>query len=92
MAPEVVLNQYSDFKADIWSLGVILFALLCSRVPFFGDDKSDTGDKIVNKPLSFDLPVWETISDECKTLINCMLEKDQDRRMTIEEVLAHPWV
>ena len=50
------------------------------------------GEKIVNQPLPFDLPVWETVSDECKSLLKGMLEKDQDRRMTIEEVLAHPWI
>ena len=39
MAPEVVKEQPSDYKADIWSLGVILFALICSKVPFAGESK-----------------------------------------------------
>ena len=43
MAPEVVLDLPSDSKADIWSLGVILFALISSRVPFSGSDKKQTG-------------------------------------------------
>ena len=34
MAPEVALEQPSDYKADVWSLGVIIFALICSKVPF----------------------------------------------------------
>ena len=92
MAPEVVLNQHSDFKADIWSLGIILYALICSKVPFYGATKTETGEKIVNQPLSFDLPVWDSVSDECKSLIKRMLDKDQNTRMTINEVLAHLWV
>ena len=92
MAPEVILNQDSDYRVDIWSLGIILYALICAQLPFLGENRHITFERIVNQPLSFDLPVWESISDECKSLIKRMLEKDQDRRMTIEEVLAHPWV
>ena len=92
MAPEVILNQHSDYRVDIWSLGIILYALICEQVPFYGVNRHIMSEKIVNQPLSFDLPVWESISDDCKSLIKGMLEKDQDRRMTIEEVLAHPWV
>ena len=76
MAPEVVLDLPSDSKADIWSLGVILFALISSRVPFSGSDKKETGQNIVNQPLAFDRPVWNTVSLECKELLQGMLEKD----------------
>ena len=38
MAPEVCMNEPSDFKQDVWSLGVILHALICSEVPFSGKD------------------------------------------------------
>lgn len=40
MAPEVILNQNSDFKVDIWSIGIILYALICSQVPFLGKSPS----------------------------------------------------
>ena len=92
MAPEVLLNLHSDYKVDIWSLGIILYALICSRVPFYGANKTETGELIVNQPLSFDLPVWDSISDECKSLIKRMLDKDQNTRISISDVLAHPWV
>ena len=38
MAPEVVQDELSDFKSDIWSLGIILFALIDSGLPFYGRD------------------------------------------------------
>ena len=47
MAPEVVLNEPSDFKSDIWSLGVILYALIDSGVPFSGSDRETTTQSIV---------------------------------------------
>ena len=71
---------------------MILFALISSRVPFSGADKKQTGHNIVNQPLSFDRPVWNSVSIDCKELLLGMLEKDQNRRMSINEVLAHPWM
>ena len=53
MAPEVALEQPSDYKADVWSLGVIIFALISSKVPFQGVDHEETLEKIINAPLEF---------------------------------------
>ena len=91
MAPEIVMDEPSDFKADVWSLGVMLYALICSGVPFSGVDRRATGDLIVNKDLSFEKPVWKSVSPSCKDLIAHMLDKDQVTRLTAQEVLAHPW-
>ena len=76
MAPEVVLENSSDFKADVWSLGVILYALISSKVPFQGVDHEETLDKIINEPLEFSEEVWEDISGECKEVLSKMLDKD----------------
>jgi len=48
MAPEVVQDEPSDFKSDVWSLGVILYALIGSGVPFSGRDRDATANNIVN--------------------------------------------
>ena len=48
MAPEIVMDEPSDFKADIWSLGVMLYALLSSRVPFAGKDRDEMVHNIVH--------------------------------------------
>ena len=53
MAPEVALEQPSDYKADVWSLGVIIYALISSKVPFQGVDHEETLEKIVNDQLEF---------------------------------------
>ena len=91
MAPEVALEEPSDFKADVWSLGVILYALISSKVPFQGDDHEQTLDKIINDPLEFGDESWEGVSGECKELLELMLEKDQNQRYGIKQVLSHPW-
>ena len=91
MAPEVVMDEPSDFKADIWSLGVMLYALLSSRVPFSGSTKDETAEKICQAPLSFERSAWKEVSSGCQGLLTQMLEKDQSARLSIEEVLAHPW-
>lgn len=63
MAPEVVSNEVSDFKSDIWSLGVMLYALLSSGVPFSGRTREDCVKSITESPLTFHNPVWATVSD-----------------------------
>ena len=78
MAPEVVKDEASDFQSDIWSLGVIIYALISSGVPFSGKDRDTTAYNIVKKELSFHRSVWQSVSDECKDLLTKMLHKDQD--------------
>ena len=91
MAPEVVKNEPSDFKSDIWSLGVILYALIGSGVPFSGRDRETTAHNICNQELSFKSSTWQTVSAECKDLLRLMLNKDQDERVSINEVVNHAW-
>jgi len=91
MAPEIVLDEPSDFKADVWSLGVVLFALISSAVPFSGKTRDSTADLIVSQELVFKQSVWQTVSEDCKDLVSKMLVKEPSKRLTAEQVLAHPW-
>ena len=91
-APEIVLKQPSDFKSDIWSLGIILYDLLCGEMPFSGQTINEVKQSILTKDIDFSGPIWSTVSDQCIDLIQHMLDRDQEARYDIADVLLHPWV
>ena len=61
MAPEVVEGQPSDFKADVWILGVILYHLASTKLPFSGQEREETRALILEKILSFGGPEWSDV-------------------------------
>ena len=77
MAPELSLEKPADFKADIWSLGVVLYALICSSPPFVGQNDNETIEKSLADEPSFQEDGWDGVSQSCKDLVVSMLNKDQ---------------
>ena len=92
VAPEVLLRTPYNKEVDIWSLGIILFYMLCGHLPFKGSNQSIVADKIVNDDLEFDEDEWKNMSKDVKKLIAGCLIKEPEDRITIEEFLNHPWV
>ncbi|CAI5998880.1 unnamed protein product [Closterium sp. NIES-64] len=91
MAPEVLTGEY-EYAADVWSLGVILYIMLCGRPPFWGKTDAAVYDAILRGKLDFSGPAWAGSSVEARSLIRCMLQSDPRRRPTAVKVLSHPWV
>ncbi|KAF7331227.1 Non-specific serine/threonine protein kinase [Mycena sanguinolenta] len=96
-APELVISEglYVGSAVDIWSCGVILYAMLAGYLPFDDDPANPDGDNInllykyiVNTPLSFP----EYISDEARSLLKMMLVPDPRKRASLEDVMRHPWL
>ena len=87
-APEVVAGTpYNGSASDIWSCGIILFALLAGRLPFDDDDLATLLEKV--KIARFEIP--SHIDRQAEHLISRMLEKDVQKRITMPEILAHPF-
>eukprot|EP00744_Colponema_vietnamica_P002349 GILI01003701.1.p1 GENE.GILI01003701.1~~GILI01003701.1.p1 ORF type:complete len:490 (-),score=178.72 GILI01003701.1:255-1679(-) len=91
VAPDVLRGRY-DKSCDMWSLGVIMYILLCGYPPFYGDNDNQIMDRVRIGRYSMDGPEWQNVSAEAKDLIAHLLSVDASRRYTAEQALAHPWL
>lgn len=88
-APEILLGDEYDAPAvDIWSLGVILFMLVCGQPPFQEANDSETLTMIMD--CKYTVPAH--VSNACKDLINRMLQRDPKRRASLDEIESHAWL
>ncbi|PON75474.1 Serine/threonine protein kinase [Parasponia andersonii] len=91
VAPEVLHRSYS-LEADIWSIGVITYILLCGSRPFWARTESGIFRAVLRADPSFnDLP-WPSVSQEAKDFVKRLLNKDYRKRMTAIQALTHPWL
>ncbi|CAD7703849.1 unnamed protein product [Ostreobium quekettii] len=91
IAPEVLRRKYS-FAADIWSIGVIAYIMLCGEPPFHCATNMETFRAILEQDLDFTFEPWPSISDEAKGCIRWMLQRNPDQRGTARDVLHHAWL
>ncbi|XP_028837938.1 SNF-related serine/threonine-protein kinase isoform X1 [Denticeps clupeoides] len=88
-APEILLGDEYDAPAvDIWSLGVILFMLVCGQPPFQEANDSETLTMIMD--CKYSVPAH--VSGDCKRLIDRMLQRDPKHRASLEEIENHAWL
>ncbi|MCQ2821664.1 MAG: protein kinase, partial [archaeon] len=90
IAPEVLSCSYTE-KCDLWSCGVIMYILLTGRPPFGGGTDKQILDKIIKGTYDLSKYPWGIISKEAKDLIKKLIEPNQNKRLSAEEALKHPW-
>ena len=88
IAPEILHNKgYDGKKVDIWSSGVVLYAILKGAVPFKGKSKQDLFEKI----MKGEFEMIEDITTEGQDLLRKLLEVDPKKRISLNEILTHKW-
>ncbi|KAF5319597.1 hypothetical protein D9619_008686 [Psilocybe cf. subviscida] len=88
-APELLnARVYTGPEVDVWSFGVVLYVLVCGKVPF--DDHSMPALHAKIKRGLVEYPVW--LSAECKHLLSRMLVTNPANRASLAEVMSHPWM
>ncbi|XP_064109648.1 serine/threonine-protein kinase DCLK1-like isoform X4 [Macrobrachium nipponense] len=94
VAPEILAESGYGLKVDIWATGVITYILLCGFPPFVSatNNQEELFDQILRGHYEFHAPYWDDISDSARELIVHMIQVDQDKRFSAQEVLDHPWV
>lgn len=89
IAPEILRDKgYEGFSVDIWSAGVVLYAMLYGTVPFKANNMSELQKLIIKAKYT----LKDDISEEARNLLYGLLEKDPMKRLTIPQILAHEWL
>ncbi|XP_066327956.1 phosphoenolpyruvate carboxylase kinase 2-like [Miscanthus floridulus] len=93
VAPEVVGGGEYGAKADVWSAGVVMYALLSGGVlPFGGESAAEVLAAVLRGSVRFPPRLFSGVSPAAKDLMRRMICRDEWRRFTAEQVLAHPWI
>ncbi|KAH0786329.1 CAMK family protein kinase [Histomonas meleagridis] len=88
-APECIQGiGYDGRKSDVWSVGVVLYAMLTGQLPWTKRNQHQLIDQIIH--ADFSIPSY--VSSQASDLIEKMLEPDPEKRITVEDALAHPLV
>ena len=86
--PEMIKEEnYNGALSDIWSAGIILYLMLCGKLPFYDDDNQILYEKILSG--KFEIPDY--LSDNAKDILSNILEIDPKKRINFDGIKNHPW-
>ena len=93
VAPEVLQEKPYNFKVDLFAIGIITYLLVAGFLPFDHEtSEKEIARQTVYEPTPFPSSIWKNISIEAKMFVDNLLEKDPEKRMSIQEVLQHKWL
>jgi len=92
VAPEVLMHDVYSSQVDLWSVGVIVYILLCGFPPFYGDNDNQMFRKIKAGQYKFLSPYWDPISADAKEFVSQLLTVDWQKRMDAQQALDHRWL
>ncbi|XP_019195106.1 PREDICTED: CDPK-related kinase 6-like [Ipomoea nil] len=91
VAPEVLHRSY-NVEADMWSIGVITYILLCGSRPFWARTESGIFRSVLRADPNFEDAPWPGVSAEARDFVRRLLNKDHRKRMSAAQALTHPWL
>ncbi|GAB4861490.1 hypothetical protein Ancab_036692 [Ancistrocladus abbreviatus] len=93
MAPEIIQNQKYDAKADLWSVGAILFQLIIGKPPFHGKSQLELFQNILtSSELRFPEGALKVLHPDCVELCRSLLRRNPVERLTFEEFFNHKFL
>lgn len=92
VAPEIIAGNGYNKEVDYWSIGVIIYIMLCGFPPFYEENNQQLFELIKNGTYDFPSPYWDDISDLAKDLIRQLLVVNPAERLDADAILAHPWI
>ncbi|XP_076264850.1 ribosomal protein S6 kinase alpha-5-like isoform X1 [Rhynchophorus ferrugineus] len=97
-APEVLRGDPEgyDENCDLWSLGVILYTMLCGKAPFHARSREESVTSIMERikcgDFNFDSPAWEDVSDEAKKVVEGLLTVTPSQRLQMADLRNNDWL
>ena len=89
-APEMLNgDNYRGPPVDIWSCGIVLYAMLCGYLPF--DDDNNDNDKLYDKICKGKFMIPNHVSEKARDLLNKILVTDPKKRLNLFQIKSHPW-
>jgi len=92
VAPEVLRQELYGTQVDMWSLGTILYIMLCGYPPFVEKNLPKLYRAIKKGNVVFGKPYWDNVSREAKHCVQGLLKLDIKKRLTPADLLKHPWI
>jgi len=92
MAPEILVGTKYTKVVDFWSTGVLAYVALSTIFPWEGTTDAEIQESIIKNSLKFFSPEFDNVSHEATDFILRLIEPNTEKRMSIEEAFAHPWL
>lgn len=91
VSPQILAGKYTE-ATDMWTVGTIMYILLCGYPPFFGDSDAEILSRVRSGNFSFNDADWRHISDMAKDLIRGLLRMSEIERVSAKQALFDQWI